>query len=154
MTQAKTRSRMTFEEFLEYDDGTDVRYDLIDGVPVEVPEESDLNLKLARWLARLLEDVTDFDLFRHRTAVQVRALPRIPRETRRPDLTVLTPELERHLRGEKSSIVKLGMPNPALVAEIVSPYTSTKEANYRRDYLEKRKQYADRGIPECSDPQN
>jgi Uma2 family endonuclease len=31
--------RMTLEEFLRWDDGTDTRYELIDGVPVAMPAE-------------------------------------------------------------------------------------------------------------------
>ncbi|NJL23339.1 MAG: Uma2 family endonuclease, partial [Leptolyngbyaceae cyanobacterium SM1_3_5] len=38
MTQA-TR-KLTFEEYLAYDDGTDTRYELVDGVLVEMPTES------------------------------------------------------------------------------------------------------------------
>ena len=149
MTQATTQPRMTFEEFLAYDDGTDTRYELTNGVPVEVPEESDLNLKLARWLARLLEAVVEFDLIRtHASTVQVTPLPGINKENRFPDLMVLTPELDRLLEKEKSSAIKLDMPNPVLVAEIVSPYKSNRDSNYRRDYVDKRKQYERREIPE------
>ena len=39
-TEAK--SRMTFEDYLAYDDGTDSRYEWIDGVLVEMPTESEL----------------------------------------------------------------------------------------------------------------
>lgn len=148
MTQAQTRPKLTFEEFLEYDDGTEARYELTNGVPVEVPEESDLNIKLARWLARLLEAVADFDLIRtHAGTVQVTPLPGVSKENRFPDLMVLTPELGSLLEKKKSSVVKLDMPNPALVAEVVSPYKSPRDPNYQRDYHDKRKQYESRGIP-------
>jgi len=149
MTQATTQPRMTFEEFLAYDDGTDTRYELTNGVPVEVPEESDLNLKLARWLARLLEAVVEFDLIRtHASTVQVTPLPGINKENRFPDLMVLTPDLDRLLEKEKSSAIRLDMPNPALIAEVVSPYKNDRDPNYQRDYVDKRKQYEHRRIPE------
>ncbi|MEM9005753.1 MAG: Uma2 family endonuclease [Cyanobacteria bacterium P01_F01_bin.86] len=148
MPQAKAQT-LTFEAFLTYDDGTKTRYELTNGVPVEVPEESDLNLKLARWLARLLEAVTEFDLIRtHASTVQVTPLPGITKENRFPDLMVLTPDLDRLLAQEKSSAIKLDMPNPALVAEVVSPYKSDRDPNYQRDYVDKRKQYEHRRIPE------
>ena len=148
MPQTKAQT-LTFEAFLAYDDGTDARYELTNGVPVEVPEESDLNLKLARWLARLLEAVTEFDLIRtHTSTVQVTSLPGINKENRFPDLTVLTPDLDHLLEQEKSSAIKLNMPNPALVAEVVSPYKSDRDPNYQRDYVDKRKQYEHWRIPE------
>jgi Uma2 family endonuclease len=134
MTQATTQPRMTFEEFLAYDNGTDTRYELTNGVPVEVPEESDLNLKLARWLARLLEAVVEFDLIRtHASTVQVTPLPGINKENRFPDLMVLTPALDRLLEKEKSSAIRLDMPNPALIAEVVSPYKKRQSSQLSAD---------------------
>ncbi len=41
MTQTtKTQKLLTFEEYLTYDDGTDTRYELVDGELVEMPPES------------------------------------------------------------------------------------------------------------------
>ncbi|WP_199306705.1 Uma2 family endonuclease [Anabaena sphaerica] len=40
----------TIEEYLNYDDGTDTRYELEDGVLIEMPPESPLNLSIARKL--------------------------------------------------------------------------------------------------------
>lgn len=42
-----TRRRMTLEEYLTYDDGTDARYELVNGELVEKPSESDLNNAIA-----------------------------------------------------------------------------------------------------------
>ncbi len=41
---------MTLDEYLEFDDGTDTRYELIDGEPVAVTAESDLNDCIASFL--------------------------------------------------------------------------------------------------------
>lgn len=49
MTQAKPRFK-TIEEYLDYDDGADTRYELVDGVLVEMPPESRLNQKIASFL--------------------------------------------------------------------------------------------------------
>jgi Uma2 family endonuclease len=49
MTQAKPRFR-TIEEFLNYDDGTDTRYELVRGELVEMPNESTLNTQMAVFL--------------------------------------------------------------------------------------------------------
>ena len=45
-----TRSSMTLEDYLTYDDGTDTRYELVDGVLVAVPPESALNTQIAAFL--------------------------------------------------------------------------------------------------------
>lgn len=45
-----TSSTLTFEEYLAYDDGTDTRYELVDGVLRERPPENDQNLEIARRL--------------------------------------------------------------------------------------------------------
>ena len=42
-----TTQRLTFEEYLAYDDGTDTRYELVNGVLVATGAESPLNLDIA-----------------------------------------------------------------------------------------------------------
>lgn len=49
MTQTTIRFK-TIEEFLGYDDGTDTRYELVDGVLVEMGAESTLNTRIAVFL--------------------------------------------------------------------------------------------------------
>jgi Uma2 family endonuclease len=44
---AQRDCRMTFEEYLSFDDGTDYRYELIDGELVQLPPESGLNARIA-----------------------------------------------------------------------------------------------------------
>lgn len=44
--------------------------------------------------------------------------------------------------------ITLDIPPPVLVVEAVSPYRSVSDRNYQRDYVDKRQQYQDRGIPE------
>ena len=148
MTQATTQPRMTFEEFLKYDDGTDKRYEFVDGVPVEVPTESDLNLELAMRLIGMLLPFVSIELFRTKSQLEVTPLSAVRYKTREADLIVLTPELAAALKDEGSSIVRLTMPNPPLVIEFVSPYKRTSDENYQRDYIDKRKQYEHRKIPE------
>jgi len=42
---------LTFEDYLAYDDGTDTRYELVDGVLVEMPPESVENNTVAQFTA-------------------------------------------------------------------------------------------------------
>ena len=41
---------MTLEEYLNYDDGTDARYELVDGILVEMGAESDINVIIEGFL--------------------------------------------------------------------------------------------------------
>ena len=41
-----TRQRMTLEEYLKYDDGTDIRYELVDGVLVEMGAEQQFQIQI------------------------------------------------------------------------------------------------------------
>jgi len=60
---------------------------------------------------------------------------------------VLTEDTRAAMKRDKRSLVALDMPTPALVVEVVSPGKPGSD-NYDRDYVEKPKEYAARGIPE------
>lgn len=49
MTQVIAK-HLTFEEYLAYDDGTDTRYELVNGELTPLPPESRLNTKIAVFL--------------------------------------------------------------------------------------------------------
>ncbi|NEQ69097.1 MAG: Uma2 family endonuclease, partial [Symploca sp. SIO2D2] len=51
------------------------------------------------------------------------------------------------IEGLKQALLKANMPAPALVIEVVSP-GEPGDKNYDRDYVEKRQEYAARGIRE------
>ena len=42
--------KLTLEEYLAYDDGTDTRYELVDGNLVEMPPETDSNNLISLYL--------------------------------------------------------------------------------------------------------
>jgi Uma2 family endonuclease len=143
-----TTRRMTLEEYLDYDDGTDTRYELVNGELAEVPFESDLNHLIAVYLLAKFFQFIPVRLLRRGTEVVVNGYRTT---TRIPDLMVLTEDLAAALTGAKRSVVMPDMPPPALVVEIVSPGT----ANEVRDYRYKRSEYAARSIAEywIVDPQ-
>ncbi len=147
MTQVETAS-LAFEQYLANDDGLEGRHEITRGELVEVPPENDDNITLATELYEIFKAVVDRRLIRtHASTLEVEPLPGVDKRNRYPDLMVLTPELTALLKG-KSSAVKLDMPSPALVVEIVSAYRTHEEENYQRDYHDKRQQYEARGIPE------
>jgi len=87
----------TFEDHLAYDDGTDTRYELENGVLVEMPPESDENIGIARKL--FLELIKHFpaELVVWGTEIEVtgrRATGRIP------DLLVHTEESKVAVSGD------------------------------------------------------
>jgi Uma2 family endonuclease len=52
MPQAKTRFN-TIEDYLTYDDGTDTRYELVNGVLVEMGAENPGNVAIAMFLVTI-----------------------------------------------------------------------------------------------------
>lgn len=134
--------RFTLEEYLAYDDGTDQRYELVNGELVAMPPEWDFNSQIASYLFAEFLKVVSSRLIRCKGTEIVVSGSRAT--TRAPDLMVLTEELCLALRESSRGTVTLDMPPPALVVEVVSP----GKHNQDRDYRYKRSEYAARGIPE------
>ncbi|MBD1863458.1 Uma2 family endonuclease [Trichocoleus sp. FACHB-46] len=136
----------SFEEYLAYDDGTEKLYELFNGELIEVPPESGENVAIAIFLLLKLATIVGHARVRpHGLELEVRGEPR----NRYPDLTVIGEEHVEQLR--RRNTLRFDMAPPLLVVEIVSP----GELQRDRDYIAKRMQYQDRGIPEywIVDPQ-
>jgi Uma2 family endonuclease len=135
-----TTQKMTLEEFLAYDDGTDRLYELENGELIEMPFESEINRRIGSFLfAYFLQQGISADRLTMKTEIAVSGT-RV--SVRAPDLMVLSAELVIELDGASRSIVYMDMSPPSLVVEVVSP----KQEN--RDYRYKRSEYAARGILE------
>jgi Uma2 family endonuclease len=131
---------MTLEEYLNYDDGTEKFYELVNGELVEMPPESELNRRIAMFLVIYFAQQ---GIPSQRLTMKTEIVVTGSRATARfPDVMILSEELETALQGARRSTVMLDMPPPLLVVEIVSP----KQEN--RDYRYKRSEYAARGIAE------
>jgi Uma2 family endonuclease len=136
----------SFEEYLAYDDGTDKLYELFNGELLEMPPESGINVQIANRLFLVFALLIGTDRVRgHGLELEVRGEPR----NRYPDLTIIREEHIQQLA--KRNTLGLSMIPPLLVVEIVSP----GELQRDRDYIAKRIQYQDCGIPEywIVDPQ-
>lgn len=141
-----TTKKLTFEEYLAYDDGTDTRYELVDGELVPMSLGTGKHGSIIHFLERRLE-----------TAIEQLGEPwivlpagligiRSPRGTRWdtarvPDITVLPIEQWEGME-DKEAVINLHEPPPLLVVEVVSE--STKSADYRAKYSE----YSVLDIPE------
>lgn len=139
-----TPVKLSFEQYLEYDDGTDNRYELCDGELIPMPPESGENIWIALWLRDELVQLVNRRLVLPTNCCELQVIGNP--QNRFPDLVVIR---EEHLEPtKKRQTITLNMAPPRLVVEVVSPYRSQKDENYKRDYIEKRLQYEQRGIPE------
>lgn len=137
VTSAK---KMTFEEFLNYDDGTDTLYELENGELIPMPSESDINQRMAMFLVTFFLQL-GIPSYRLRMKAEVAVHSRQV-GVRVPDLVVYSEELAKVMEGATRSLILMDMPPPLLVVEVVSPNQEN------RDYRYKRSEYAARGIAE------
>ncbi|HEY9799634.1 MAG TPA: Uma2 family endonuclease [Leptolyngbyaceae cyanobacterium] len=138
MLQIKHRFQ-SFEEYLSFDDGTDKLYELFNGELIEMPPESGINIEIATFLLIQFASILGYRRVRgHGLELEVRGEPR----NRYPDLTIIREEHIQQLA--KRNTIRLSMLPPLLVIEVVSP----GELQRDRDFIAKRSQYQDCGIPE------
>jgi Uma2 family endonuclease len=145
MVQTKPRF-LSFEEYLAYDDESEWLYELFNGELIPVPPESGENVQLSKRILLKFALLIGIDrVCGHGLELEVRGEPK----NRYPDLTVIRDEHIALLK--RRNTIRLTMPPPELVIEVVSP----GEVQRERDYIAKRLQYQDLGIPEywIVDPQ-
>jgi len=125
-----TAKKMTFDEYLTYEDGTDRRYEFNDGKLVEVSPATAFHNSLMMFFANHSH---------HPYCVRVNSTEIFNgKRTRRPDVLVMTLAQSNSL-GNQPDILH----EPCLlVVEIVSPTCRSV------DTVEKREEYAQFGIPE------
>ncbi|GAB4151764.1 MAG: hypothetical protein Fur0046_31140 [Cyanobacteria bacterium J069] len=137
--------KLTFEEYLTYSDGTDTRYELVDGELVPMSLGTGKHGAIIRFV------VQQFESALAQSGQPWVALPalvgvRSPRgrnwdTSRIPDVTVLT-LAQWEAMGEREAVINLNEPPPILVVEVVSPSTKVD------DYRSKRSEYGLLDIPE------
>jgi Uma2 family endonuclease len=152
MTVATSR-RISLEEYLTYDDGTAARYELVDGVLVEMGAESTIN----NWIAGFLfgffiqMGIPAYRLgFKQKVQVKSQYV-----SARDPDLIIHSEASAAAINGRTEVCLTLDDANPLVIIEVVSPgapgeenYDDLRSVEDHRDYEHKRDEYAARGIPE------
>lgn len=140
-----TTQKLTFEEYLAYDDGTDNRYELVDGELVVMSLGTGKHGAIIRFVVRQFEDALAQS---GQPWVPLPALVgvRSPRgrrwdTCRIPDVTVLSLTQWQAL-ADREAVIDLHEPPPFLVVEVVSPSTQAD------DYRSKRAEYGLLEIPE------
>ena len=140
-----THQKLTFNEYLNYQDNTDNRYELVEGELIPMSLGTGKHGAIAKRLERFFDDeITRLKLLwiAQRFSVGLRS-PRGGRwdTSRIPDVTVLPLEQWDSL-GDREAVINLNEEPPLLVVEIVSPSTQVT------DYRSKQAEYAVLGILE------
>jgi Uma2 family endonuclease len=137
MALSTTTAPFTFEDYVAYDDGSENRYELVDGKLVAITPPTFRHMLIAKFIEQCLDaEIARLGLgwfcFREagvRTGV---------RKSRLTDVYVLTPEQVSGLMHRAA----IAQTPPRLAVEVVSPDSVT------RDYRYKRTEYAALEIPE------
>ncbi len=140
-----TQKSMSLEAYLTYDDGTDTRYELVDGVLVAMGNEAKINTLIAGFLFSVFLGL-GIPSYRigFKQKIEVRSQHASARD---PDLIIHTEASAAAGNDESEFCLKRNGANPLIVVEVVSP-GEPGTLNYDRDYEHKRDEYAARGIPE------
>jgi Uma2 family endonuclease len=135
MTQ--TTEKLSFEDYLTYNDGTDNRYELVRGKLILMNPPTVRHLLIAKFIERLLDDEINHLAYPW-VALREAGVQTESDSSRLPDVCVVTQQQVAELM-EQSAVFRV----PAqLAVEIVSP------SSVKRDYEEKPLEYANKGIRE------
>jgi Uma2 family endonuclease len=137
--------KLTFAEYLKYEDGTDTKYELVNGELIPMSLGTGKHGAIIHFLERQFETAIEQSgqlWIPIPGLVGIRS-PRAGRwdTSRIPDVTVMLREQWENM-SEREAVIELNEPPPLLVVEVVSE--STKMADYRS----KRSEYAVLNIPE------
>ncbi len=133
-----TLQKLTLDEYLTYNDGTDTRYELVDGELVPMSLGTGRHGAIIRYLSRQFEAVLNESgqpWIPLPGFVGVRSPRRGNWDTSRiPDITVLT-LAQWEAMADREAVIDFHEPPPKLVVEVVSSSTTTT------DYRAKRSEY-------------
>ena len=130
-------TKLTFQQYLAYDDGTDDRYELEDGALILMTPPTGRHALIIRLLTNAFEaEIRCSDV--PWATLQMVGVRTAPRRSRLPDLCVVPLEVMRECL-DTSAVIES---DALLAVEIVSP------ESIKRDYRFKRAEYASFGIPE------
>lgn len=130
--------KMTLEEYLTYDDGTDQRYELDEGYLILLPPATGRHEFIAGLLLTYFSQAIQqqgLDLYASANGVEFLTRPQQPRK---PDICLISRQQAQAIWGVSAI---LSTP-PVLAVEVVSP------ESVKRDYQTKLLEYAQAGVPE------
>ena len=137
MSATNVKQKLTFEEYLNYDDGTDNRYEFVDGELILMNPPIGRHSLIIRLISKVFESEIERLALDWLTLTDIGVRTAFSR-SRIPDLSVVTREqIEPYINV--SAILETPQ---ILVVEVVSP------ESVNRDYRYKRSEYAGAGISE------
>ena len=140
-----TTQKLTLEEYLSYEDGTDTRYELVDGELAPMSVGTGKHADIIWFLTRRFEDLIEQSKrpWIARSSVISIQSPRGQKwnTARIPDITIID-SVQWEAMSSREAIVNMNEPPPLLIVEVVSPSTKSD------DYRSKRGEYGFLNIPE------
>ena len=132
--------KISFSEYLNIDNNTDNRYELVDGELKIMNPPAKRHFKIARKLIRLFED----EIARQNSDIEVFAGVGVRtglNSSRIPDVSLVDGGEWRNIPDDAVAVISSGV---LLAVEVVSPGAE----QIKRDYTEKVAEYQNAGIPE------
>ena len=140
-----TTQKFTFEQYLSYEDGTDVQYELVDGELVPISLGTGKHGNVIWFLGKQFDELiasTERSWVSRSSVIGVQSPRGRAWETSRiPDIVVL-PLAQWEAMASREAVIRMNEPPPLLVVEVVSPSTKSD------DYRSKRGEYGFLEIPE------
>jgi Uma2 family endonuclease len=138
MIQLLTKT-YSFAEYLAYEDGTDNRYELVNGELQLMPTASGFHALILHFIFKILEQEIDRLQQPWKVMPGTVGVRTAKNKSRIPDIVVLSESQCQAIRTMSAAVLETP---PILAVEIVSPNNSDD------DYRYKRSEYAVREIPE------
>ena len=141
MVTTPTSKKITFAEYLNYDDGTNNRYELVNGELVLMPPASFLHSDIIDFIADLFKALSR----EHKLDIKIKTgdvgIRTGMNSSRIPDIAVIDGQSWQSYHRDRSAVIE---DNLMLAVEVVSPGAEQIE----RDYIDKVAEYQETGIAE------
>lgn len=133
--------KISFKEYLSYDDGTNKRYELVDGKLIKMPPASFLHSDIIDFIADCFKAIA----LKYQLDIKIKTgdvgIRTGMNSSRIPDISVIDGQIWKSYRRDKSAVIE---DNIVLAVEVVSPGTE----QISRDYTDKAIEYQNTGVPE------
>lgn len=133
--------KISFEEYLSYDDGTNKHYELVDGQLTRMPPASFLHSDIIDFISGCFKAIAT----QYKLDIKVKTgdvgIRTGMNSSRIPDISVIDGKAWKSYRRDKSAVIENGL---MLAVEVVSPGIE----QISRDYTDKAIEYQQTGIPE------
>jgi len=130
---------ISFEEYLNYDDGTNKHFELVDGKLVEMPPASFLHSDIIDFIADLIKAIAREQKLDIKVKTGDVGIRTGLNSSRIPDISVIGGQVWQSYRRDQSAVIES---NLMLAVEVVSPGVEQIE----RDYIKKVAEYQEIGI--------